>query len=193
MFVQLKDYPDYAVTDEGEVISLVYRQGSSGTRRPRWKLLKPKLSHGYWAVNLYKGGKSRTKTVHILVMAAFTGPRPAGLDINHKDGNKLNNHHSNLEYCSHAKNIQHAFDNGLCETIREAARQTGLKNKGEGNGRARLSDAAAAQLLALKGTMLQREAASIFGISWQYVGDIWSGRRRKHLQEAISIAKAGAK
>jgi hypothetical protein len=65
----------------------------------------------------YKLGTTRTnrKTIksHILVMAAFVGPRPKGYDINHKDGNKQNNHIDNLEYCTRSRNSQHAYDTGL--------------------------------------------------------------------------------
>lgn len=33
--------------------------------------------------------------------------------VNHKDGNKLNNHHSNLEWCTQGHNLKHAWDVGL--------------------------------------------------------------------------------
>lgn len=52
--------------------------------------------------------------VHRLVAAAFCHrQRPDQLVVNHKDGNKLNNHYSNLEWVTHSENMQHAHDAGL--------------------------------------------------------------------------------
>ncbi len=33
--------------------------------------------------------------------------------VNHKDGNKLNNNINNLEWCNNSENTQHGYDNGL--------------------------------------------------------------------------------
>lgn len=57
--------------------------------------------------------KSKSKTIHSLVAEVALGPRPEGLVINHKDANKLNNHPSNLEYCTIAENIQHSIEHGM--------------------------------------------------------------------------------
>lgn len=50
---------------------------------------------------------------HKLVAKYFLGPRPLGMVINHKDGNTHNNCVSNLEYCTHLQNMQHAVKFGL--------------------------------------------------------------------------------
>lgn len=51
--------------------------------------------------------------VHRVVAKLWLGPNPGGLQVNHKDGNKLNNHFSNLEYITCKENIHHAIKNGL--------------------------------------------------------------------------------
>lgn len=61
-------------------------------------------------------GKRKKKVrakVHTLVAHAFVGPRPPGLDVNHKDGDRLNNRFDNLEYVTRQENIEHARANRL--------------------------------------------------------------------------------
>lgn len=50
---------------------------------------------------------------HKVVWFALKGPIPEGLTVNHKDGNKLNNHPENLELLTHQENTQHAINTGL--------------------------------------------------------------------------------
>lgn len=64
-------------------------------------------------ISLYGKGRSKTYLVHALVASAFIGKRPKGYDVNHKDGNKLNNYIDNLEYITSAENKYHAVANGF--------------------------------------------------------------------------------
>lgn len=70
-------------------------------------------STGYRMVILGVDGRRDTKTVHRLVAKTWI-PNPCSFgDVNHKDGNKNNNSCKNLEWCTRAKNIQHAYGTGL--------------------------------------------------------------------------------
>ena len=68
---------------------------------------------GYHTVNIYNKSGRKNTVVHKLVAEVFV-PVVEGLShINHIDGNKLNNEASNLEWCTHKQNMQHANLNGL--------------------------------------------------------------------------------
>lgn len=97
---------DYEVSDHGNLRSLKY-----GKVRPlRTYLWGP----GYLYCQLSKDGKSSPFSVHRLVALAFLGMPDGDRDeINHIDGDKLNNHVSNLEWCTRLQNMRHASAMGL--------------------------------------------------------------------------------
>lgn len=78
------------------------------------KVLKPDLNNcGYHRVTLMSDGQKKRIFVHRLVAMAYL-EKIDGFDVvNHKDGNKLNNHYLNLEWTSTYLNTIHAFENGL--------------------------------------------------------------------------------
>ena len=69
---------------------------------------------GYMYCTLFlQNGIKKKRAVSRLVAAAWV-ENPLGLkQVNHIDGDKLNNHSSNLEWTTNQKNMQHAYDNGL--------------------------------------------------------------------------------
>lgn len=69
---------------------------------------------GYYEVNL----NHKVFLVHRLVATTFIDNPYNYNVVNHIDGNKLNNHFTNLEWCDYKHNNQHAFDNGLISTKR---------------------------------------------------------------------------
>ena len=93
----------YQVTSDGKVISANGEKSTEISRR------------GYKRVSLWKHGKGRHFSVHRLVASAFI-PNPSGFEmVNHKDGNKLNNDVSNLEWCDASHNMKHAYKNALID------------------------------------------------------------------------------
>lgn len=80
------------------------------------KQLKPWISTtGYYNIKVIEQGKRINKKLHRLICKAFN-PNPLNKpDVNHIDGNKLNNVPTNLEWCTHAENMSHASKNGLID------------------------------------------------------------------------------
>lgn len=108
----------YEVSDSGEVRSLDrYVLETRGKHTGTQKLLKGRkmklTENNYLVVNLRKNNTSYVVPVHVLVAKTFI-PNPDNLPtVNHKDGNKLNNDVSNLEWVSYADNNIHALRTGL--------------------------------------------------------------------------------
>jgi len=73
--------------------------------------------NGYQRVILQKNCLQKQFLVHRLVAAAFIGTCPVGKQVNHLDGDKLNNQPSNLEYVTQSENMQHAYRSGLLKVI----------------------------------------------------------------------------
>lgn len=114
-----KDIPDfegsYQISNLGNVISLErYVNHIGGKRIEKRKNLKKTLSNnGYFVVNLWKHNVKIQLLIHRLVAQSFIS-NPNNLScVNHKDGNKLNNCVSNLEWCTYQENNIHALNNGL--------------------------------------------------------------------------------
>ncbi len=68
---------------------------------------------GYITVRLSLNGKTHSKYLHRILAEAFIPNPDDKPEINHIDGNKLNNSISNLEFVTHAENMQHAYKMGL--------------------------------------------------------------------------------
>lgn len=97
----------YDVSDLGRVRSLD-RTDSRG-HRIRGRLLKlvSKAETGpdsRQTVSIHWGGVQRTRLVHHLVLEAFIGPRPDGMEACHGDGDARNNAVSNLRWGTHQSN-----------------------------------------------------------------------------------------
>lgn len=85
---------NYAVSNLGNV------KGQDGIR-----LLKPyKNPNGYMVINIYNNGIIKMKTIHSLIMLAFIGERPDGIDVDHINRIRDDNRLENLRYCSRSEN-----------------------------------------------------------------------------------------
>lgn len=101
----------YEVSDLGRVRSLD-RKTRRGVRPGR--VLRPAQTGigGHLGVNLSLRGEQITKRIHRLVIEAFVGPRPEGLQCCHNDGNPRNNRVENLRWDTQSSNMQDMFRHG---------------------------------------------------------------------------------
>ena len=107
---------NYYVTDDGRVWS-----------ERTQKYLSPQYDkNGYVKVQMRSiDNKSHRYSVHRLVLENFKPVQGMEkLQVNHKDGNKLNNNLNNLEWTTCEENITHAIQNNLRATINGASKLT---------------------------------------------------------------------
>lgn len=94
----------YYATNEGEIYSAHSKR----------ILKKTESNVGYFKVSLRIDGKTKCEFVHRLIALAFIDNKDNLPVVNHKDGDKLNNKPSNLEWCTDQTNSDHAWNTGLC-------------------------------------------------------------------------------
>ena len=158
-----KPVPDYVgfyqVSDQGRIRRIA---GGRGVRAGR--ILRPRNnSDGYPYLNLWRNGHRKTWQVHTLVTEAFLGPRPDGLEVNHKNGIKDDNRVGNLEYVTHSENVKHSYD----VLGRKALR-------GEASGQAKLTVASVRQIRRCydEGGISQWGVAKRYGVSQMTISRI---------------------
>lgn len=91
------------VTEDGEVFKWGIKV------KPQF----PGYPRGYLFVQISRNKKDTRFFVHRLVASAYCSGFAPGLTVNHIDGNKLNNHASNLEWVTKKENLRHAHSTGL--------------------------------------------------------------------------------
>lgn len=103
---QIENYPKYEIDEYGNIYSNY--AVSNGSKR----ILRSN-GNGYLYLRLSNNGVISNEYVHRLVAKTFI-PNPDNKpEINHMDGNKSNNHVSNLEWCTSSENKKHAIRTGL--------------------------------------------------------------------------------
>lgn len=155
----------YEVSDHGRVRRVGGGRGAKVGRIIAQDITKD----GYRRVALRLRNHRASFLVHRLVLEAFVGPCPDGLQCNHRDGDKAHNRPANLEWTTQRANNDHAF-------------RTGLRRMpaGERHYAAKLTTEDVAEIRRLTSVETHRVTAARFGIRESQVsrirrGENWRG------------------
>jgi len=171
----------YAVSTFGRVKSLtrVVRQESRAgvfyDRAMREKILAPRpdSTGRYLLVNLSTQNSSKNFSVHRVVLEAFVGSCPVGMEGCHNDGNPLNNRLDNLRWDTKSSNNSDKVAHGT-------------DNRGERQHNATLTNV---QVAAIKseiklGDRIAVQVAKLFGTTPGVIRSILRGERWVHVDSA---------
>lgn len=150
-WVPITEFPNYEISDTGIVRRIdTQRVIAQNTKRGK---------HPYKRVHLSHEGVSKYVLVHRLVLLAFVGPCPEGMQTLHKDDDPTNNNLSNLEWGTPKRNH---------ETI---------DRTGENNGRSKLTPE---DVIAIRAsTELHTVLADLYGVAAGYISQIKKGKTWK--------------
>jgi hypothetical protein len=157
-WLPIKDFPNYEVSNEGLVRNV--------NTKHILKLNTKKGTHPYKRVHLSNKGIAKYPLVHRLVLIAFVGDCPKGMQCLHADNNPANNNLSNLSWNTPKKNH---------ETI---------DRKGERNGRAKLTETDVINIR--KSQAATSSLAKQYNVSQKYIQNIQRGITWKHIPQDLS-------
>lgn len=148
----------YSVDNNGNIFSFEYK-----------KFLKTNIKE-YVHVTLYKNGQPKTHLLHRIIAEAFL-LNPDNLpEVNHKNGNKLDNSIENLEWITKSGNAQHAMSLGLLKS-----------RSGESNGNAKISEKDVKYIRSMAKVKSQSQIAKELNISQTLVSQVQMGKIWKHV------------
>ena len=161
----------YEVSNFGEVRSLI---NNYGNRRGAPRPLKPNQSGRYDVVRLHRSGdRGRCFLTHRLVLIAFDGPCPDGMECRHLNGDPRDNRLANLRWGTRQEN---AADKAL----------HGRTIIGTKHHNARLTPGDVVEIRALLAAgMPQRDIAEMFSVSQPSITNIHLGRTWAHVHQEL--------
>jgi hypothetical protein len=114
---EIQGYPGYRIYNNGQIYS---------EKINRYLILR--VVNGYHKIHLYRNNTQKNYYIHILVAKYFCDNSDNKLFVNHKDGDKLNNNYTNLEWVTHSENSKHSHNLGLNKKVRRVHQYT-MKDK----------------------------------------------------------------
>lgn len=143
-----KDIGNYIVHSDGKVWSKSWN-----------RFMNPQIHiKGYHRLGINK----KKILLHRLIAQSFI-PNPDNLlQINHKNGNKLDNRVENLEWCDQSHNMRHAFLTGL--------------NKSQ-----KLTECEVKKIKYQSKDLTHKEIAKIYNVSRSHISSIKQNKSRQHI------------
>jgi len=158
-------FEGYQVSNLGQVRSCRPINGI-GPLKSTYRLVKSHKDHNnYNRLGLRKNGNQIKIFVHRLVLEAFEGPCPEGMEARHLDGDKDNNSYDNLMWGTPTENRH--------DRIRH-----GRNNRGEDHPMARLTVEQVKEIknLLTEGKLYERQIGEMFNVSRDIVSKIKQGK-----------------
>lgn len=151
----------------------LYKVNNKGfIKNKKSRILSKRIKKGYNTCRLSKKGDYKEFLVHRLVAIAFI-PNPENKpQVNHIDGDKLNNNYWNLEWNTVSENTQHAYDSGLINVRKgEQVHNSILTAEKVLEIRQRYKDE----------NITQKALSIVYGVNQVTISDAISKRRWKHI------------
>lgn len=149
----IEGFENYEISNFGNVRSIErYTKGRFSFILRKQKIIKPQLRERYLSVGLYNNSKFNSNPIHRLVALHFVDNPENKPQVNHIDGNKLNNHYTNLEWCTAKENIKHSYD-------------IGIRKIGENHHLSKLNENDILEIRENKNNLTQKELGLIYGVT----------------------------
>lgn len=160
----------YEISSYGRVKSFHPRNLPAGKlRHLHWN---KRRDYYYVECQIRRSNRKNFRVNRLVAKAFVPGYRP-GLDVNHKDGNKRNNHAENLEWLTRSENQKHAFAHGL-----------NTPRRGELCGNSKINSETVMKIRALKRDqpkLRNADIAKMYGLGMSTITHIILGTRWAHL------------
>lgn len=159
----------YQASNEGRIRSLIRLLPDcvmAGMRREKKVLAFGSNRQGRLQVVLCRDGETKRFQVHTLVLLAWKGACPEGMECRHDNGNHLDNRPGNLFWGTHAENMHDMVRHGTATGWRLGFRKVTQEMREE--------------ILASEGTL--RELGKRFGVSSTTIYNVKAG---KHAENAL--------
>jgi len=163
----------YKISNFGNVKSVDrYVNSKNGSKSLKiGRIKKAGVTNGYRVVLLSKFNKEKGFGVHRLVAMHFIENIKNKPEVNHKDGNRLNNHVDNLEWCTSSENSKHSYENKLQ-----------ISRKGSDHHNAKISEKDVLEILKISSSgFCKKELAKRYNLSYGSIVRISNRSTWKHV------------